>query len=332
MLFGLTIGILFPPLRVALDSVQIENVSMPIALGLFIMMYPPLAKVKYGKLGVFKQDWKVFRLSLILNWVIGPVLMTGLAWLLLPTDEGYRNGLILVGLARCIAMVLIWNSLACGNTELAALLVALNSLFQIFTYSILGWLFLTEIPSWFGGTGAAVTITIWQIAKSVLIFLGIPFLLGAFTQFLLTRKFGEAWYDEKFIPRISPLALMGLLYTIVLIFAMQGDKLLASPFTVLKIALPLLIYFLIMFSIGLWLAYRAGMAYDYAASVAFTAAGNNFELAIAVAIGTFGISSREALAATVGPLVEVPALVGLVYISLWAKEKFFNTSQPLEKK
>jgi len=233
-----------------------------------------------------------------------------------------------VGLARCIAMVLVWNSLACGSAEVAAILVALNSLFQIAMYSVYGWFFMTLLPTWFGVQGTVVNITIWAIAKSVLIFLGIPFALGFLSRLFLTQWLGEEWYEKKFLPTISPLALIGLLYTIVLIFAMQGEKLLMQPIAVLKIALPLILYFVLMFSLALWLAYKTKHTYDESAAIAFTASGNNFELAIAVAIGTFGITSGEALAATVGPLIEVPALVALVYLSLWA-QKFFQP-QPTE--
>jgi ACR3 family arsenite transporter len=325
---GLGLSRIAPNLAQSLEAVKLENVSLPIALGLLVMMYPPLAKVRYGKLGEFVANWKLFQLSLFLNWVLGPVMMTALAWLFLPTETEFRNGLVLVGLARCIAMVLIWNTLACGSAEIAAILVALNSLFQIFAYSLYGWFFITVLPDWFGYEGAALSISILAIAKSVLIFLGVPFALGFFSSLALSRQFGEAWYEEKFLPAISPLALIGLLYTVALIFAMQGDKLLNQPVAVFKIALPLALYFAAMFSLALWLARRTRHNYEESAAIAFTSSGNNFELAIAVAIGAFGISSGEALAATVGPLIEVPALVVLVYVSLWAQKKFFQ-SQPV---
>lgn len=327
MLSGVWLSHAVPNLDQTLDAIKLDNVSLPIAIGLLVMMYPPLAKVRYGKLGGFLANWKLFQVSLVLNWVVGPILMTALAWLFLPNEHEFRNGLILVGLARCIAMVLIWNTLACGSAEVAAILVALNSLFQIFMYSIYGWFFITLLPTWFGLESAIVNITIWAIAKSVLIFLGIPFAVGFLSRTLLSRWRGEAWYEQEFLPRVSPLALVGLLYTIVLIFAMQGEKLLTQPVAVFKIAVPLSLYFVVMFSLALWLAYRTKHTYDESAAIAFTASGNNFELAIAVAIGTFGITSGEALAATVGPLIEVPALVSLVYLSLWAQKKFFQ-SQP----
>ncbi len=324
---GVLLSHFVPNLDQALEAIKLDNVSLPIAIGLLVMMYPPLAKVRYGKLGEFFANWRLFQVSLVLNWVVGPIFMTLLAWLFLPNEHEFRNGLILVGLARCIAMVLIWNTLACGSAEVAAILVALNSLFQILMYSIYGWFFITLLPTWFGLEGAVVNITIWAIAKSVLIFLGIPFGLGFLSRVLLSKWQGEAWYEQVFLPRISPLALVGLLYTIVLIFAMQGEKLLTQPVAVLKIAVPLTLYFVLMFSFALWLAYRTKHTYEESAAIAFTASGNNFELAIAVAIGTFGITSGEALAATVGPLIEVPALVALVYFSLWVQKKFFQ-SQP----
>lgn len=324
MLGGLLLSHYVPNLDQTLEAVKIDNVSLPIAIGLLVMMYPPLAKVRYGKLGEFFANWKLFQVSLFLNWILGPILMTALAWLFLPTETEFRNGLILVGLARCIAMVLIWNALACGSAEVGAILVALNSLFQIVMYSIYGWFFITLMPTWFGLEGAVVNITVWQIAKSVIIFLGIPFALGFFSRVLLSNWLGDEWYEQKFLPIISPLALIGLLYTIALIFAMQGEKMLSQPIAVLKVALPMSLYFLLMFSLALWLAYKTKHTYEESAAIAFTASGNNFELAIAVAIGTFGITSGEALAATVGPLIEVPVLVALVYVSLWAQKKFFE--------
>ncbi len=327
---GVLLSLFVPNLDQSLEAIKLDTVSLPIAIGLLVMMYPPLAKVRYGKLGEFLANWKLFQVSLFLNWVLGPMLMTALAWLFLPNEHEFRNGLILVGLARCIAMVLIWNTLACGSAEVAAILVALNSLFQIVMYSVYGWFFMTLLPTWFGVQGTVVNITIWAIAKSVLMFLGIPFALGFLSRLFLTQWLSEAWYEKKFLPAISPLALIGLLYTIVLIFAMQGEKLLMQPIAVLKIALPLTLYFVVMFILSLWLAYKTKHTYDESAAIAFTASGNNFELAIAVAIGTFGITSGEALAATVGPLIEVPALVALVYLSLWS-QKFFQP-QPTKAK
>ena len=329
MALGLILGRALPGLGAVLDSVRIADVSVPIAIGLLAMMYPVLAKVKYETIGQHMADRKLIGTSLLLNWVIGPVVMLALAWLFLPDLPAYRNGLVLIGLARCIAMVLIWNSLACGSGELAAVLVALNSVFQILTYSVLGWFFLTVVPGWFGAETAVVHVTMWAIAKSVLIFLGIPLLAGYLTRRTLVARRGETWYAQTFLPRIGPLALIGLLYTIVLMFAMQGDRIIRLPVDVLRIALPLLVYFAVMFGLAFTLSKKLGFDYQRTAALSFTAAGNNFELAIAVAVATFGISSGEALAAVVGPLVEVPALVGLVYVSLWAGRRYFGfTPEP----
>ena len=324
MALGVILGRLFPDLGAMLDRVQVAGVSVPIGIGLLWMMYPVLAKVRYETIGQHVRDTKLLGTSLVLNWIIGPVVMFLLAWVFLPDLPAYRNGLVLIGLARCIAMVLIWNSLACGSGELAAVLVALNSVFQIVTYSFLGWLFLSVVPGWFGGAQAVVDVSMWEIAKSVLVFLGIPLLAGYLTRRLLVARRGERWYAERFLPKIGPTALIGLLYTIVLMFAMQGDRIVQLPNDVLRIALPLLAYFLIMFGVAFMLAKRLGFDYPTTASLSFTAAGNNFELAIAVAVATFGIGSGEALAAVVGPLIEVPALIGLVYVSLWAGRRYFG--------
>lgn len=320
---GILLGRVYPGLGAALDRVQVAGVSVPIAIGLLWMMYPVLAKVRYETIGRHARDTTLLGTSLVLNWVLGPLVMLGLAWLFLPDLPAYRNGLVLIGLARCIAMVLIWNSLACGSGELAAVLVALNSVFQILTYSVLGWLFLTVIPGWFGAESAVLHVTMGEIARSVGIFLGVPLVAGYLTRKLLVGAQGIAWYDSVFMPKFGPTALLGLLYTIVLMFAMQGHRLLALPLDVLRIALPLLVYFGVMFGLAFWLSRRLGFDYEATASLSFTAAGNNFELAIAVAIATFGIGSGEALAAVVGPLIEVPALVGLVYVSLWARRRLF---------
>ncbi|HVX87596.1 MAG TPA: ACR3 family arsenite efflux transporter [Gemmatimonadales bacterium] len=322
MAVGLGLGRAWPGLGAALDRYTVAGVSVPIGLGLLWMMYPVLAKVRYESIGRHLGDHRLLGTSLVLNWVVGPVLMFALAWLLLPDLPAYRNGLILVGLARCIAMVLIWNSLACGSNELAAVLVALNSLFQILTYSVLGWFFLTVVPGWLGAESAVLDISMGAIARSVLIFLGIPLLAGWLTRRTLVARRGEAWYEGTFLPRIGPTALLGLLYTIVLMFAMQGDRILDRPLDVLRIALPMIAYFVLMFGSGFLLARRLGFGYPETASLAFTAAGNNFELAIAVAVATFGIASGEALAAVVGPLIEVPVLVALVYVALWARRFF----------
>jgi arsenite transporter len=325
MAIGVLLGRAFPDLGAQLDRVQVAGVSVPIGLGLLWMMYPVLAKVRYESIGAHVNDTKLLTTSLLLNWVVGPLLMLGLAWLFLPDLPAYRNGLVLIGLARCIAMVLIWNSLACGSGELAAVLVALNSVFQILTYSVLGWLFLTVIPGWFGADSATLNISMLEIARSVGIFLGIPLLAGYLTRRVLVARRGASWYDGTFLPRIGPTALLGLLYTIVLMFAMQGHRLMALPFDVVRIAVPMLVYFGVMFGFAFWYSRRVGFDYESTAALSFTAAGNNFELAIAVAVATFGIGSGEALAAVVGPLIEVPALVGLVYVSLWARRRYFGT-------
>ena len=319
---GIALGRFYPAIGPLLDTVKIGGVSLPIAFGLFWMMYPVLAKVRYGKLGAVAGSGKLFTTSLVFNWVLGPLLMFVLAWLLLPDLPHYRAGLILIGLARCIAMVLIWNMLARGSNEVAALLVALNSVFQILFYSVLGWFYLTVVPGWLGEEGAAFHVSMWDIAKSVLLFLGLPLAAGAATRGLLVRQRGAAWYEQRFLPKIGPTALLGLLYTIVLMFAMQGEKIVRLPLDVLRIAAPLVLYFAIMFGSSFIIAKRLGFSYEDTASLSFTAAGNNFELAIAVSVGLFGISSGEALAGVVGPLIEVPALLALVYVSLWLKQRF----------
>jgi ACR3 family arsenite transporter len=322
MAAGLLLGRAIPGLGAVLDRVQVAGVSVPIGVGLLWMMYPVLAKVHYETVGEHVTDRRLLVTSLLFNWVLGPVVMFTLAWLLLPDLPAYRNGLIIVGLARCIAMVLIWNSLAGGSNELAAVLVALNSLFQVATYSLLGYFFLSVVPGWLHAGTATLSISMWAIAKSVLIFLGIPLLAGYLTRRLLVARRGMAWYEGTFLRRIGPTALAGLLYTVVLMFAMQGDRILNRPADVLRIALPLLAYFAVMFGLAFALSKRLGFGYPQTAALSFTAAGNNFELAIAVAIGTFGIGSGEAMAAVVGPLVEVPALVGLDYVALWARRFF----------
>ena len=322
MALGLALGRALPDLGLALDRAQVGGVSLPIAVGLFWMMYPVLAKVRYDAIGRHTRDARLLTTSLVLNWLVGPVIMFLLAWIFLPDLPAYRNGLILIGIARCIAMVLIWNSLARGSGELAAVLVALNSIFQILTYSLLGWLFLTVVPGWFGLPGASIAVSMGQIARSVGLFLGVPLVAGYLTRRLLTARRGTAWYEERFLPRFGPTALLALLYTIVLMFALQGGRILQLPLDVIRIAVPLLVYFLVMFGLSMSVARKMGFGYPESASLSFTAAGNNFELAIAVAIATFGLGSGEALAAVVGPLIEVPALVALVYVSLWARRFF----------
>jgi ACR3 family arsenite transporter len=324
MALGLGLGRLWPGIGPVLDQVKLDTVSLPIAVGLFWMMYPVLAKVKYGELGHFRARGRLISTSLVFNWVLGPLLMFALAWLFLPDLPHYRTGLILIGLARCIAMVLIWNMLACGSGELAAVLVAFNSVFQILFYSVLGWFFITVVPGWFGADVTAFHVSMGAIAKSVAVFLGVPLAAGALTRVALVRHKGEAWYERVFLPRLGPTALLGLLYTIVLMFAMQGDKIIAHPFDVVRIALPLVLYFAITFVAAFLTSRKLGFTYEETAAVSFTAAGNNFELAIAVAIGLYGITSGEALAGVVGPLIEVPALIALVYLSLWLKRRLFD--------
>ena len=324
---GLGIGRIWPTLGGTLDRVRIAGTSAPIAIGLFWMMYPVLARVRYEAIGRHMRDTRLLGTSLVLNWIVGPLVMFALAWLFLPDLPAYRNGLILIGLARCIAMVLIWNALARGSNELAAVLVALNSLFQILTYSVFGWFFLAVVPRWLGLPGAALAVSMGAIARSVFLFLGLPLAAGYFTRRLLLARRGPEWYETVFLPRIGPMALVGLLYTIVLMFAMQGSRILGQPLDVLRIALPLIVYFVVMFGLALAVAWRRRFGYAESASLAFTAAGNNFELAIAVAVGTFGIGSGEALAAVVGPLIEVPALILLVRVALWAR-RFFPAPGP----
>lgn len=326
MALGLGLGRAWPGIGPALDRVKLDTVSLPIALGLLWMMYPVLAKVKYGKLGHLTTRRDLLGTSLAFNWIIGPVLMFALAWLFLPDLPHYRTGLILIGLARCIAMVLIWNMLARGSGELAAVLVALNSVFQILFYSLLGWLFISVVPGWFGADVTEFHVSMAAIAKSVGIFLGVPLVAGALTRRILVRKKGEEWYETRFLPRLGPTALLGLLYTIVLMFSMQGDKILARPLDVLRIAIPLLIYFGITFVSAFLAGRKLGFSYEETAAVSFTAAGNNFELAIAVAVGLFGITSGEALAGVIGPLIEVPALIALVYLSLWLRKRLYGAA------
>ena len=324
---GLGLGNLFPELKFDIERVRFADVSLPVGIGLIWMMLPILARVKYGRMLTSAVQPKLISISLILNWVIGPLLMFGLAWALLPDHPEYRNGLILVGLARCIAMVLIWNMLARGNEELAALFVTLNSLFQVFFYSVMGYLFLTVLPEWFGAESVAIDISMWLIARNVLLFLGLPLVLGALVRILLVRRRDEQWYEQKVIPRLGPIALIGLLYTIVIVFISQGDRIVDNPADVARIAIPLAIYFVLMFALAFITSKIAGCSYAETTAISFTAAGNNFELAIAVGIGVFGISSGEAFATVVGPLIEVPVLIGLVYLSLWLGQKLFTQTQ-----
>ena len=313
---GLLLGRLVPGLSGSLSAIQIDGVSLPIALGLLVMMYPVLAKVRYDRLDTVTSDRRLLVSSLTLNWLVGPAVMFTLAWLLLPDLPAYRTGLIIVGLARCIAMVIIWNDLACGDREAAAVLVALNSLFQVVAFAALGWFYLTVLPEWLGLPSTDLDVSPTQIAKSVLIFLGIPLAAGYLSRRYGERRWGRDAYENDFLPRIGPWALYGLLFTIVILFALQGDQITSHPWDVARIALPLLAYFAIMWSTGYLLGRALRMTYERTTTLAFTAAGNNFELAIAVAIATFGVTSGEALAGVVGPLIEVPVLLALVYVSL----------------
>ncbi|MEZ7239504.1 ACR3 family arsenite efflux transporter [Rhodococcus sp. GXMU-t2271] len=325
MVAGLLLGRLIPGLGDIISTVEIDGISLPIALGLLIMMYPVLAKVRYDRLDTVTGDRRMLIGSLVLNWILGPALMFALAWLMLPDLPEYRTGLIIVGLARCIAMVIIWNDLACGDREAAAVLVALNSVFQVIMFAGLGWFYLSVLPGWLGLEQTTLDVSPWQIAKSVLIFLGIPLFAGFLTRHFGEKAKGRTWYEQKFLPRIGPWALYGLLFTIVMLFALQGEQITSHPWDVARIALPLLAYFAIMWGGGYLLGATMGLGYERTTTLAFTAAGNNFELAIAVAIATFGVTSGQALAGVVGPLIEVPVLVGLVYVSL-ALRKRFSTS------
>lgn len=325
MAVGLILGRTWSDLTAALDSFKVGSVSVPIALGLLVMMYPVLAKVRYSETARVTGDRRLLGASLAMNWLIGPALMFALAWLLLPDLPEYRTGLIIVGLARCIAMVLIWNDLACGDREAAAVLVAINSIFQVVAFAAWGWFYLQALPGWLGLSTASADFSARTIALSVLAFLGIPLVAGLATRRIGERARGREWYEERFLPRLSPWALYGLLFTIVLLFALQGAAITANPWDVVRVAAPLLVYFATTFSLGMIVGQRLGLGYPKTATLAFTAAGNNFELAIAVAIGTFGITSGQALAGVVGPLVEVPVLIGLVYVSLWARRFFSRT-------
>ena len=322
MLLGLGLGRLLPSLGSALSAVEVDGVSLPIAIGLLVMMYPVLAKVRYDRLDTVTGDVRMLTASLLLNWVVGPALMFALAWLLLPDLPAYRTGLIIVGLARCIAMVIIWNDLACGDREAAAVLVALNSIFQVIAFAALGWFYLSVLPGWLGLPQADLDVSAAQIAKSVLIFLGIPLLAGYLSRRVGEKRWGRTAYESSFLPRVGPWALYGLLFTIVVLFALQGQQITSRPLDVARIALPLLAYFALMWGGGYLLGRVLGMTYERTTTLAFTAAGNNFELAIAVAIATFGVTSGQALAGVVGPLIEVPVLVGLVYVSLALRRRF----------
>lgn len=331
MAVGLILGRAWPSFTAALDSFKIGSVSVPIAIGLLVMMYPVLAKVRYRETSHIAGDRKLLVASLVMNWIVGPALMFALAWLLLPDLPEYRAGLIIVGLARCIAMVLIWNDLACGDREAAAVLVAINSVFQVLAFAALGWFYLQTLPSWLGLPTTSANFSIIAITTSVLVFLGIPLVAGFVTRQVGERTKGRDWYESKFLPKLGPWALYGLLFTIVLLFALQGDAITSNPLDVARIALPLLAYFALTFTLGMVLGRQLRLGYAKTATLAFTAAGNNFELAIAVAIGTFGITSGQALAGVVGPLIEVPVLVALVYVALWGR-RFFPDKQTIVRR
>lgn len=332
MALGLALGNWFPGLSGALQSMEVGGISLPIALGLLVMMYPPLAKVRYDKTKEIATDKRLMAVSIVLNWVVGPAVMFALAWIFLPDEPELRTGLIIVGLARCIAMVLVWSDLSCADREATAVLVAINSVFQVLMFGVLGWFYLQILPAWLGLPTASASFSFWAIVSSVLVFLGIPLLAGVVSRIIGEKTKGRTWYEETFLPAISPLALVGLLYTIVLLFSLQGDQIIARPWTVARVAVPLLIYFVGMFAVALIVAKVSGMGYAQSASVAFTAAGNNFELAIAVAIGTFGAESAQALAGTIGPLIEIPVLVGLVYVMRGIGPKLFPGDPTLPEK
>ena len=326
MALGLLLGNLVPGLNTALEAVKVGEVSLPIAVGLLVMMYPVLAKVRYDQTRRVIGDKKLMVSSLVINWLLAPAFMFVLAWVFLADLPEYRTGLIIVGLARCIAMVMIWNDLACGDRESAAVLVAINSVFQVVAFGALGWFYLQLLPSWLGLPTTSADFSFWAITLSVLIFLGIPLLAGFLTRTLGEKAKGRDWYEGTFLPRLGPWALYGLLFTITLLFALQGETITARPLDVARIALPLLVYFVVVFGAGMLIGKWLDLGYAKTTTLAFTAAGNNFELAIAVAIGTFGVTSGQALAGVVGPLIEVPALVALVYAALWARKRFFSTA------